>query len=173
MRKISQRQVVPKRLSKRAGPDFEKLIEEMRENVKDDPTLQKKFKEYGVPINDVDDVHVEFCDLDVSAKTKDGKIYLNKQMLADDSPIKDPTHYLIHELVHYLQQTTGNSMDGQSKERTDYLDLPTEEEAFKVQIDYKEREESLQEADRYVEQLLDHHDVKGKERKEKKEELLD
>jgi Zn-dependent peptidase ImmA (M78 family) len=131
MRKLSKRQIIFKRLSKRAEIDTEKLISEMKETVKQDPEVQEKFEEYGVPVSEIDDVHVEFCPLEVSAKTKDGKIYLNKKMLENDSSIKDPTHYLVHELMHYLQQTTGNSLDSEDKKSTDYLDLPTEEEAFK------------------------------------------
>jgi predicted metal-dependent hydrolase len=123
-------------------------------------------------LDDIDDVHVEFCDLDVSAKTKDKKIYLNKSMLADDSPVKDPTHYLVHELIHYLQQSTGKNMNKHRKDE-EYLDKETEEEAFKAQVDFKKREESEEEAEEYVENLLDHHDMKGNDRKEKREELLD
>jgi hypothetical protein len=53
----------------------------MKKCVKKDSAVIEKFKEYGMPIDKVDDVHVEFKDLDVSAKTKDRKIYLNKKML--------------------------------------------------------------------------------------------
>jgi predicted metal-dependent hydrolase len=144
----------------------------MRDLVKNDPVIIEKFKEYGVSLDDIDDVHVEFCDLDVSAKTKDKKIYLNKSMLADDSPVKDPTHYLVHELIHYLQQSTGKNMNKHRKDE-EYLDKETEEEAFKAQVDFKKREESEEEAEEYVENLLDHHDMKGNDRKEKREELLD
>lgn len=172
MRKLSQRHLRLKKLSHRAKPDVEGFIAEMREHVKKDPEMQKKFKEYGVPIEDIDDVHISFCDLDVSAKTKDRKIYLNESMLADDSPVDDPTHYLIHELVHYLQQKTGKNMK-KHRDEEEYLDKETEEEAFKTQIDFKKREESEEEAEEYVEKLLDHHDMKGKKRDKKKDELLD
>lgn len=142
----------------------------MKEQVKNDPDVVAKFKKYDVPLSAIDDVHVEFADLDVSAKTKDEKIYLNKKMLEPDSEIKDPTHYLAHELVHYLQQFTGNTAG--HKLVDDYLDKPTEMEAFQVQVKYKERHESPEEANEYIDDLLDHHDVSNpKERKEKKEEL--
>lgn len=170
MRKLSQRQVILKKLSKRAKPDVEQFILDMRDHVKNDPIIIKKFKEYSVPLDEIDNVPIEFCDLDVSAKTKNQKIYLNEAMLDDDSEVKDPTHYLVHELIHFLQQRTNNSSEGDNK---DYLDKETEEEAFKSQIDFKRREESPEEAEEYVEKLLDHHDVSGKKRKEKKEELLD
>jgi hypothetical protein len=143
----------------------------MRQKVKQDPEVQKKFKEYGVPLDKIDAVHVEFADLPVSAKTKDKKIYLNRKMLDADSDVKDPTHYLAHEIVHFLQQWTGNTSG--HKQVKDYLEKPTEEEAFEVQIDYKKRHEGEEEAERYTEDLLDYHGVEGKERKEKKEELMD
>lgn len=140
----------------------------MKDKVKKDPVVIKKFKEYGIPLNDIDKIHVEFCPLDVSAKTKNRKIYINERMLADDG--QDPTHYLVHELMHYLQQTTGKNRGG---EANDYLDKPTEQEAFEAQIDFKKREESPEEAEEYTEGLLDHHELDGEERKEKKEELMD
>ena len=170
MKKLSQRHPLIKKLSKRSGPDIEKLVREMRNQAKSDPVIIEKFKEYGVPLDDIDNVSVQFCDLDVSSKTKDQSIYLSNKMLADDSNVDDPTHYLIHELVHYLQQKTGNTCD---KDNKDYLDLETEEEAFKAQIDFKKREESEAKAEEYVDGLLDYHDLEGEKRKGKKEELLD
>jgi hypothetical protein len=141
----------------------------MKECVKKDSAVIEKFKEYDIPIDKIDGVHVEFKDLDVSAKTKNAKIYLNKKMLEPDSKIKDPTHYLAHELTHWLQQTTGN-VAGHKVE--DYLDKPTEVEAFQVQIEFKEKHEGEEEADEYVEELLDHHDIDSKkEREEKADEL--
>ena len=169
MRKLSQRHLLKKKLSKRSGVDEEKIVQEMREKVKKDPKVVEKFQQYRIPLDDIDNVHIEFCDLDVSAKTKNKKIYLNRKMLDKDSPIKDPTHYLVHEIIHYLQQKTGTNI---SEPKTDdYLGKPTEQEAFEAQVDYKKREESPQEAKRYVKQLLDYHDVEGDERKETAKEL--
>jgi hypothetical protein len=141
----------------------------MKECVKKDSTVIEKFKEYDMPIDKVDNVHVEFDDLDVSAKTKDKKIYLNRAMLESDSNVKDPTHYLAHELTHWLQQMTGNT---EGHEVKDYLEKPTEVEAFQVQVEFKEDHEGKEEADKYVEELLDYHDVDDeKEREEKTDEL--
>lgn len=160
------------KLSKRAKSDLNEVIRLMKDRVKKDPAIIEKFKEYDVPLDDIDNVHVEFCPLDVSAKTKDKKIYLNEKMLANDKDPEsnDPTHYLVHELMHYLQQLTGKKCKGPKD--ANYLDKPTEEEAFQVQIDFKKRIESPDEADEYLEGLLSHHDLEGKERKEKKEDLL-
>lgn len=147
------------------------LIKEMKDKVKKDPTIIEKFEEYGVPIDEVDHVHVEFSDLPVSAKTKNMKIYLNVAMLSPDSDIKDPTAYLIHEMVHFLQQKTGNTEGHNAVD--EYLDKPTEVESFQAQVDYKKRNEGEEESKEYVEDLLDYHKYKGKKRKEKKKELMD
>jgi len=173
MRKLSQRQPKLRRLSNRSEPDVEQFICDMKEQVKKDPAVMEKFKEYGVELDEIDNVSVSFCDLDVSAKTKDEEIFLNIKMLDEDSNVDDPTHYLVHELIHFLQQSTGNHKCQHDQEKEEYLDLETEEEAFKTQVDYKKREESEEEAEDYVENLLDHHDMKGKKREEKKDELLD
>ena len=53
----------------------------MKGCVKKDPAVVEKFKEYNMSIDKIDNVHVEFEDLDVSAKTKNKKIYLNRKML--------------------------------------------------------------------------------------------
>ena len=173
MRKLSKRHIALNRLSKRADLDRRQVIKKMKEVAKNDPAIIAKFKKYDVPIDEIDDIHIEFCDLDVSAKTKDKKIYLNSKMLDGEmnSDIKDPTHYLIHELVHYLQQKTGKNT-GKDHNTKDYLDKPSEEEAFETQVDYQQREESPEKANQYVNKLLDFHDIKGKEREDKKEELL-
>lgn len=172
MKKLSQRHLQIRKLSKRDNIDTDQVINKMRDRAKNDPELIKKFKEYGVPLDDIDTVSIVFCDLDVSAKTKDKKIYINKAMLDKDSPVGDPTHYLIHELVHYLQQKTGENLNPIDKNE-DYLDKDTEEEAFKTQIDFKKRTEGDEEAETYVEKLLDHHGLDGSDRKEKKKDLLD
>lgn len=158
-------------LSRRASHDYEKIIEDMRARVKNDPDVQAKFKEYDIPMEMIDDVSIEFDDLDVSAKTKDKKIYLNKNMLDADSEVDDPTHYLAHEIIHVLQQLTGDTAGHDLVE--DYLMKPTEQSAFQVQIKFKEREEGNEAADEYIEDLLDHHDKIGPERKEIKEILRD
>lgn len=169
MLKLSNRQNPILKISKRSG--HKDVVDLMKKRVKEDPAIIEKFEEYGVPLDHIDKVHVEFCPLDVSAKTKDKKIFLNEKMLADDKEdISDPTHYLIHELIHFLQQHTGEGDRG--KKDTEYLDKPTEEEAFQIQVDFKKREEGEDEAEEYVEGLLDHHNLEGKKRKTKKEELM-
>lgn len=166
--KLSIRSHLP-RLSKRGGHNYEKIVKEMKERIKEDPAIQEKFKEYGIPISQIDDVHVEFAELEVSAKTKNKKIYINKKLL-DKDDIKDPTHYLAHEITHYLQQLTGNV--GSHNTDDDYLDLPTEEEAFEVQVEYKKEHEGEQAAEKYVDELTSYHGLDGKEKIEKEKKFL-
>ena len=156
MRKISKRQ--KSKISKRDLPE-KQLIRQMRAKVKRDPSVIKKFKEYGVPISEIDHVHVCFENLDVSAKTKNKKIYINRGLIGKS----DPSAYLAHELVHYLQQSTGNT---EGAEVEDYMQKPTEQEAFKTQHDYKENNEGPGKGDKYIEDVLDYHGKDGKERKE-------
>lgn len=167
--KLSKRHFNIRRISKR-DVDENEMIKKMKATVKKDPDVIAKFEKYKIPIDELDGVSVEFADLDVSAKTKDRKIYLNRAMLDPDSDVKDPTHYLAHEIIHYLQQTTGNVEDQRD---ADYIDKPTEVEAFQAQVDFKERHEGGDEAERYVEDLLDYHEVGGKEREKKKDELME
>lgn len=144
------------------------MIEEMRKCVKKDDSVIEKFKEYDVPIDKLDDVHIEFADLDVSAKTKDKKIYINRGLIGK---LDDLTHYVAHEIIHWLQQYVGDTAGHNAT--NDYLHKSTEQDAYKVQLEFKKDHESPKEADRYLEDLLDYHGKKGKERKELKEELME
>ena len=74
MHKLSQRHQLFQKVSKRS---VEQFVKDMKEKVKKDPEMIAKFKEYNIPISDIDTVSVTFCPLDVSAKTKNKKIYLN------------------------------------------------------------------------------------------------
>jgi hypothetical protein len=167
MLKLSKRQ--SQKLLKISNRYNSDKILEMKRRVKSDPVVIKKFKEYGVSIADIDKVHVEFCSLDVSAKTKDRKIYINENMLEDGA--QDPTHYLVHELTHYLQQSKNVNRINNNTDQ--YLEKPTEEEAFRAQIEFKKKHDGEDEAEKYTENLLDYHNYDGKKRKEKKKELLE
>lgn len=164
-KRLSKRHQI--RLSQRDNTD---LINKMRQVAKKDPGVIEKFKEYRIPLKHIDHVSIQYADLGVSAKTKGGKIYLNNRLLASDNPFDESIHYVVHELAHVLQQLTGQHNKGSANDR--YIDKPTEEEAFMLQIDYKRREEGPEEAEEYVDGLLEHHNLKGKDKEEKKKELL-
>lgn len=143
------------------------VVRRMKTEIKKDPAVIKKFKEYGVSLDAINKIPVSFVDLDVSAKTKNKNIYINRKFLDD---VDKASGYLCHEVIHYLQQLTGN-MDGADKK--EYLNKDTEEEAFQTQIDYKKRHEGESEAEDYTEHLIEYHNVPKNKRKEKKEELMD
>jgi hypothetical protein len=164
MRKLSWRHVIAKKVNEDA------LIAKMRLKAKKDPGLIAKFKEYGVELDEIDDVDIAFTDLDVSAKTKNKRITLNNKLLdPPEDAFEQSMPYLIHEAIHVAQQLTGNLQGAQAK---DYLDKDTELESFKAQIAYTKRNKGQEEAEEYTEELLDYHDINGKKRKDKRKKLL-
>lgn len=146
----------------------EKLIALLRKLLKKHPIALKHCEEYNEDPGFIDNIPISFQPLDVSAKTVNGEIFLNSHLL--DGELRDNMRYLIHEFVHCLQQENGK-VDGKSKD-ADYLDDPNEMEAFQAQIDYMQDAYDDEEVQNYIEQLLNHHDIKGKERKRKIRELL-
>jgi hypothetical protein len=159
MRKLSKRHL-----------DEDQLVQELKSAAEKDPTVQAKFKEYGIDISELPDVKIGFEDLDVSAKTKNEAITLNRKLLSPVSKaFEQCMPYVVHELTHVLQQRTGELKGADAK---NYLDKDTEVEAFEAQVDYKRREEGEAEAKDYVNELLDFHSIPAKRRKHKRDELL-
>lgn len=147
---------------------FEKqLVEQLRKELKKQPIAQHLCNKYDEDISFIDTIPIRFEPLDVSAKTVNGEIVLNSKLLQEDR--RDKLRYLIHEFTHTLQQENG-MVDGTKHEN--YLDDPNEIEAFKAQLDYMEEEYDEREIQKYLEQLLDHHHLHGKERIEKIKELM-
>lgn len=159
------------KLSKRDIDKQEKAendIAHIRKALKKEPIVIDEFNKYKRNISEIDDVSIQFDpDLDVSAKTVNGKIYLNAKML--DEKWEDYFHYAVHEIDHYLQHTT-NDCDHNSNE--DYLDNDNEIEAFKDQIAYRKKTEGKPVVEEYITELFDKHDLPEKERSEKRKELL-
>lgn len=148
-----------------------RLLNKLREYLKNDEVVQKMFKEYGADINEIDFIPMKFDEIDVSAKTDHGIIIYNYDLLTDGDFFKDFS-YGVHEITHYLQQTCGKEAT-QSSDDGSYLDNPYEQEGFQNQIEYISKEFGDNEAKKYVDHLLDHHEVDSKsERKEKIEELM-
>lgn len=148
----------------------QKVIDLAKEFLKCSPVVQAMFEDYSVPISEISQVPIQFAPLDVSAKTKDKKVYINESLLEDG--FEDDIHYIVHEICHYLQQVTGDVDDYNLGDYDDYLDLPTEMEAFAYQVQFMRDHYSEDVALDYVEDLLDFHEYKGKARKEKKDRLL-
>jgi len=144
------------------------VIRQLRSRLKEDPVALEHCREYDTDPDFIDTVPIRFEPLDVSAKTVNGEVILNSHLLEGDP--RDSMRYLVHEFVHCLQQENGK-VDGSSRDQ-DYLDDPNEMEAFQAQLDYMDGPYSGKERDEYVERLLDHHGLEGKDREKKKEELL-
>lgn len=134
------------------------------------PVVQVMFDDYRVPLSEIDSVPISFQDLDVSAKTKDEEILINRSLLEDG--FEDDIHYIVHELCHYLQQSTGDVLEYKDLSNLDYLEKPTELEAFQYQVQFMRDYYGDSEAEQYVDDLLDFHEYSGDKRKEKKTKLL-
>ena len=154
-------------LSKRDSEGLQKkLISMLRKKLKNSPLARRLCEKYDEDEQFVDTIPIEFQPLDVSAKTVNGQILLNSKLLEGD--FRDNMRYIIHEFVHCLQQENG---DVGSNSDGDYLDDPHEVEAFWYQIEGMDDMYSDKEIQEYIDGLMDHHDLTGKERKEKIEEL--
>lgn len=146
------------------------LIERVRERIKNHEIVQGMFDEYKVDLSEIDLIPMAFADLDVSARTDHGVIYFGTKLLKDGDFDGDD-HYLVHELTHFLQQTTGTKPT-QGSEDGKYLDNPDEIEGFQNQTQYLSETRDEEEAEKYVEKVLDHHDMNGQKREVRKEELM-
>jgi hypothetical protein len=147
-----------------------KLIDKVREKLKTSQTIIDMFQEYEVDLAEIDLIPICFSELEVSARTEHGIIYLNYSLLSDGD-FENDDHYLAHEIDHFLQQTTG-SQPTQGSTDDSYLDNEFEQEGFQTQTKYLSETKGDEAAEQYVDKVLDHHEVEGKERKEKRKELL-
>ena len=148
-----------------------RMLNKLREFLKQDKVVQKMFKEYKVDIEELDYIPMRFGSIDVSAKTDHGVIIYNYKLLTDGDFFKDFS-YGVHEITHWLQQTTGNKPT-QSSDDGSYLDNPFEQEGFQNQVEFIANRDGEDEAENYVEHLLDHHEIEfDKERDNKKETLM-
>jgi hypothetical protein len=149
-----------------------RIIKKIKNNLKKDPVMIDIFNEYNLDIDEIDYIPVYFKDLDVSAKCDHAIVYLNWKLLEDGFDLKDNS-YLIHEFTHFCQQSTGdhptrNSDDGE------YLDNKYEQEGFQNQVEYISDHFGTEEAEDYVDNLLEYHEVDdGKKRKELEDVLLE
>lgn len=147
------------------------MIDELRQRVKGHETVQRMFKEYDINLDEIDLIPIAFADLEVSARTDHAIIYLNYRLLQDGN-ILNNDHYLAHELSHFLQQTSGTKPT-QGASDGSYLDNKYEIEGFQNQTEYISDTRGDDVAEKYVEKVLDHHEVSDlKEREERKDQLL-
>ena len=142
------------------------LLEKTREKIKDHEVIADLFKEYDIPLSEIEYIPMCFADIAVSARTDHGCIYFNTNLLNDPEQLD---HYMVHEICHWAQQTTGNKPT-QGAEDGDYLENPYEVEGFQTQVEYIADTQDEGAAEDYVDQVLEHHDDDSNT--EKKEELL-
>ena len=147
-----------------------RMIKKMREYLKQNEVVQAMFKEYKVDIAEIDFIPMMFGNLDVSAKTDHGIIIYNYRLLTDGDFFKDFS-YGVHEMTHWLQQTTGEKATKSSDDGS-YLDNPYEQEGFQNQVEYIAEQFGDGEAEKYVDDLLEHHEVDSKKEIEEKKETL-
>jgi hypothetical protein len=147
-----------------------RMIKKMREYLKQNEVVRKMFEEYDVDIEEIDYIPMMFGNLDVSAKTDHGVIIYNYKLLTDGDFFKDFS-YGVHEMTHWLQQTTGTKAT-KSSDDGDYLDNPYEQEGFQNQVEYIADQFGDEEAEQYVDDLLEHHEVEDKGEFEDKKETL-
>lgn len=148
---------------------LQRIIERAKKYLKSNDVMKNVLEEYDLDVSEIDVIPVMFKELDVSARTERGVVYLNYKLLCDGDFFKDYS-YLVHEFTHYAQQTTGTKPT-QGADEGDYLDNPYEVEGFQNQVEWIGEHFGEDEADEYVDDMLDFHGLKGKDKEEKAEEL--
>jgi hypothetical protein len=149
-----------------------KIIDKAKKYLKTNDVYLKMCKDFDIDPDTIDVIPMKFGDIDVSARTEKGIITFNYKLLCDGDFIKDYM-YALHEIAHTYQQCYGDKPSIGANEG-DYLSNPYEEEGFQYQLKYIENEQGPEQAEKYVDHLLEHHEVSDpKERKEKKEILLE
>ncbi len=146
----------------------EEFINKLKSLVKKEKAMIEKTKEYEKGIDFIDDVNISYDDLDVSAKTVNGEIFLNNK-LYESGDMCDNVRYVVHELTHCLQQDAGSVNEKTSKEN--YLKDPLEIEAFQTQAEVMD--EHGQDVQEYLEHLVDYHGLEGQERRKALKKLTE
>lgn len=150
-----------------------RLLSEARKELRKDPVIIDIFKEFGEDPELFDGIPIDIVDdIDVSAKTVNGRILLNSKLIKEKDTVFK--RYIVHEVVHVLQHMDTEESPGRSADEgaENYLDMEAEQEAFKFQNDYWRREEGDDAVEEYVDGLLDHHGIPEKEKAKYEKELL-
>jgi hypothetical protein len=168
---VTKKEKIPMSVIKKLPyQSLNRMIKKMREYLKHDGVVQEMFDKYDVDIEEIDLIPMCFGKLDVSAKTDHGVIIFNYKLLTDGDFFKDFS-YGVHEMTHWLQQTTGDKPT-KSSDDGEYLDNPYEVEGFTNQVEYISDQFGDDEAEDYVDDLLEHHEVDDEQYDDKKEELM-
>jgi len=148
-----------------------RILAKIIDFLKGSQAVRGMFSHYRVPLERIHGGDIRFTELPVSAKTKDEIIYINNKFL-EDADFSEEMHYIVHEMCHWLQQHCDDPYDRFPEEGTDYLDMPSEWEAFMYQAHFMREFYGDSRAEEYVDDLLDFHEIEGEERKKKREALL-
>lgn len=151
------------------------VLQKLKERVFSNPIVKEDiFDKYGIGEEELYLMPMCFAKIPVSARTDHGIIYINIDLIKDGDIIEDD-HYIVHEMTHYGQQTTGDKPTPGSSD-ANYLDNPVEQEGFRNQTKYISDTKGEEAAEDYIEQLLDHHmepdEDDSKKRKDRKDRLL-
>ena len=147
-----------------------KLISRAKKYLKKDKIWKKVCQDFGQKPDIIDHIPTMFGDLDVSAKTHHGVVIINYKVLSDGEFFTDYS-YLIHEYTHWFQQCFGEKPT-QSSDNGSYLDNKYEQEGFQNQLKYIAHHFGEDDAEEYVEGLLEHHDIKSKSKQDELESVL-
>lgn len=145
------------------------LINKAKDYIKSTETMKSLFDDNKLDVDYIDFIPVRFDDIDTSAKTEGGIIFLSYKLLEDKDFYKDYS-YLAHEITHFIQQCFSSKATESGDEH--YLDNEYEIEGFQKQVEYLEEEFGKEEAEKYTDGLLEYHDYKENKREKKKKELL-
>ena len=145
-------------------------INNVKKKIKKSDIVKNLFDEYEVNLDELDIIPMCFADIPVSARTEKGVIYFNYKLLLDDDFSNDD-HYMVHEVTHWLQQTTGTKGTPGFTDDT-YLDDKYEQEGFQNQSKYLNNTKGKEEAEEYIDKVLDHHQLEGNKRKNIKKKIL-
>jgi hypothetical protein len=146
-------------------------LEKIKQRVFKHDVIKDMLKEYDLDEDELQYVPMCWAEIPVSARTDHGVIYINVDLADDD--VGEDDHYLAHEMTHYCQQTTGDKPTPATTTEN-YLDSPVEQEGFQNQTKYIADTKGEDEAEDYVEKVLDHHthDVNDDKKREKRRDKL-
>jgi hypothetical protein len=147
-----------------------RMINKAKRHIRDNEIWIRMCDEYDQDPDIIDLIPMMFGDLDVSAKTDHGIIILNYQLLCDGDFFKDFS-YLLHESRHFFDQCFGEKAT-KSSDDGDYLHNKYEQKAFTDQVEFIADQFGEPEAEKYVDELLEHHDKDGKEAEKLKDTLM-
>lgn len=148
----------------------QEMLDRVVNLLKEHSIVKEIFDKFNANIDAINEIPITFDKIDSSAKARNGEIILNENLKEGD--FTEDLHYIVHELTHVLQQRNGLTKNTNLKFIKHYLDNPLEVEAFKYQIKFIEDYKGKEEADKYLENLLDYHEYSGKDREDKEKELL-